>query len=67
MKGSRPAYFTEVRDYVETQVYAGEKLRSGNVLVGPAIIEEPATTVVVPAGFRLTVTRFGNYYVEPEG
>ena len=67
LKGSRPAYFTEARDYVETQVYAGEKLRSGNVLVGPAIIEEPATTVVVPAGFRLTVTRYENYYVEPEG
>ena len=65
LKGSRPAYFTEARDFVETTVYAGEQLRSGNVLVGPAIIEEPATTVVVPAGFRLTVTQYENYYVEP--
>jgi len=67
LKGSRPAYFTEARDFVETKVYAGEQLRSGNVLAGPAIVEEPATTVVVPAGFRLTVTQYENYYVEPAG
>lgn len=46
---------------VATPVYDGEKLLAGNVIDGPAIIEEATTTVVIPKGFRATVDEFKNY------
>ncbi len=32
-----------------------ESLKAGNRIVGPAIIESPATTFVVPSGFETHV------------
>ncbi|RZK95910.1 MAG: hydantoinase/oxoprolinase family protein [Rhodococcus sp. (in: high G+C Gram-positive bacteria)] len=46
--------------YVETDVYDYSKLLAGHVLHGPAIIEVPTTTVVVPHGTTGTVDRLGN-------
>ena len=65
IKGKRRAYFLEARDFVETTVYAGEKLESGNIVFGPAIVEEPTTTVVLPEDYILTVTGLGNYHLRP--
>ena len=44
---------------VDTPVYDGEKVLAGNVITGPAIIEETTTTVVIPAAMsaRWTSTR----------
>jgi len=36
----------------------------GHAVAGPAIIEEPFTTIVVYPGQRATVDRFGNYVIE---
>ena len=41
-----PAYFGEA-GFLETPVYEGAALRAGDAIAGPAIIEEPTTTVVV--------------------
>jgi len=46
---------------VDTPVYDGEKLLAGNVIVGPALIEERTTSVVIPSGFRCAVDPFRNY------
>jgi len=46
---------------VETAVYDGEKVRAGNVITGPAIIEETTTTVVVPAAYVCSVDAYKNY------
>ena len=46
---------------VDTPVFDGDKLLAGNEISGPAIIEEPTTTVVVPETFRCTVDSFKNY------
>jgi N-methylhydantoinase A len=43
----------------DTPVYEGRKLAEGNVVVGPAIIEEPTTTVVVPERFQCVTSRLG--------
>lgn len=50
----------------ETPVYDGEKLLAGNVIAGPAIIEEPTTTVVIPASFRCTVDGYKNYVLRTQ-
>ena len=44
-KGRRPVYF-EPHGFVDTDIYAGERVRPGNLITGPAIIEEANTSVV---------------------
>jgi N-methylhydantoinase A len=38
-------------------------MRAGQRIVGPAIIEEPFTTIVVHPRQRATLDRFGNYHI----
>jgi len=51
----------------EVPVYDGEKIRAGNVIQGPAIIEEKTTTVVVPPSFQCSVDRFKSYVLTKTG
>jgi N-methylhydantoinase A len=46
---------------IDTPVYDGEKVRAGNIVRGPAIIEEKTTTVVIPPSFDCSVDRFKSY------
>ena len=46
---------------VETPVHLGAALTVGQRLAGPAIVEEPTTTVVVPPGWSLEVTDTADY------
>jgi N-methylhydantoinase A len=46
---------------VETPCYDGTKLRANNVVAGPAIIEAPTTTAVIPPGFQARVDVHNNY------
>ncbi|HYB71929.1 MAG TPA: hydantoinase/oxoprolinase family protein [Candidatus Sulfotelmatobacter sp.] len=46
---------------VNTPIYDGDKLLAGNVIPGPAVIEETTTTVVIPAGYRCQVDRLKTY------
>jgi N-methylhydantoinase A len=46
--------------WLETPVYARERLEHGNQVAGPALIQEHASTTVVQPGDRLEVDRFGN-------
>jgi N-methylhydantoinase A len=59
--GVRPVYFD---DWAETPVYWRADLAPGDVVTGPAIIEEFGSTVPVHPGFRATVDRFGNLLVQ---
>ncbi|MFQ5802743.1 MAG: hypothetical protein ACE5JQ_07620 [Candidatus Methylomirabilales bacterium] len=46
---------------LDTPVFEGEKIQAGNVIAGPAIIEEKTTTVVVPPSFDCSTDRFKTY------
>lgn len=48
----------------ETPIYDGGSLRSGQIINGPAIINEQTTTVLVGSSDRLTVDAGGNYKIE---
>jgi N-methylhydantoinase A len=61
LKRKRRAYFKDSSGFVETTCYDGGKLRPGNVIASPAIIEEKETTIVVPPGCEVTVDVYGNY------
>ena len=55
----RAAYFRELGGVVETPVYRGDKLLSGARIDGPAIVQEPTSTLVVFPGSRATVSKWG--------
>jgi N-methylhydantoinase A len=57
--GHRRALFEEHGDYVDTPIYRREALRAGNVLHGPAIVEQLDSTTVVLPRQRVEVDRHG--------
>jgi N-methylhydantoinase A len=58
----RQAWFEE-GGRVEVPVYAGERIGHGAVIEGPAIIEEPTTTIVVYPDSSASLTELNNYLV----
>lgn len=58
-KARRPAYFGT--GFVKTAVFDGEQIRAGQTIKGPAIIEEPFTTIVVPPRWTVKLDKRGNY------
>ena len=60
-KGTRRAYFTgKSAGYRDATIYNYNRLRPGNILNSPAIIETPFTTVVVPEGQIAEVDQYLN-------
>ena len=57
------AYF-EPQGEAETPIYLGADLGSGMIVAGPAIIEEPTTTIVVYPDACAARTVLGNYLIE---
>jgi len=62
--GKRKAFFKESGGMVNTSIYRGDNLRDGELLHGPAIIEEATTTIVIPPDCVTKVTTHGNYLIE---
>ncbi|NKB49084.1 MAG: hydantoinase/oxoprolinase family protein [Alphaproteobacteria bacterium] len=49
---------------VATPIYRGEGLAAGADITGPAIIEEPTTTIVVYPGMHATLSAAGDYILD---
>ncbi|HMH51385.1 MAG TPA: hydantoinase/oxoprolinase family protein [Candidatus Acidoferrum sp.] len=60
IKGTRPAYFPEAGGFVPTKVYDRYRLRAGDELTGPAVVEEEGSTLVIGPGGRAKVAATGN-------
>jgi N-methylhydantoinase A len=58
--GTRPVYFD---DWVETTVYDRARLGAGDVVAGPAVLEEFSSTLPLHPGFRAEVDRYGNLLI----
>ncbi|AMK79445.1 hydantoinase/oxoprolinase family protein [Corynebacterium glutamicum] len=63
LKGTREAFFDGFPD--KTNVFDGLLLKRDNRVIGPAIVEQPTTTVVLLPGYELWVDPQGNYVIEP--
>ena len=63
IKGTRPVYFPEFRDFHATTVYDRYALVPGQTFDGPAIVEERESTLVVGPGGRFEVAPSGNIIV----
>ncbi len=48
----------------EADIYDGERLRPGMTFTGPAVVEDPGTTVVVHPGDRVSFDGYGNIHIE---
>lgn len=54
-RASRSVYWPELGRRLDTAVYDGSRLEPGMTFNGPAIVEMPGTTVVVPAGDQAAI------------
>jgi N-methylhydantoinase A len=63
--GARPAWFDG--KWVRTTIYDGLQLQNGHEIKGPAIVQQPTTTIIVPTDFDLKVDDFNNYLMYRKG
>jgi N-methylhydantoinase A len=59
VRARRPVFFAEA-GFVDTPIHDVEALRAGHRVAGPAVIEDPRSTVVVLPGQQATVDRLRN-------
>ena len=56
----RKVFFEQDSGYVETLVYGRERLKAGNVIVGPAVVEQYDATTVVHPDWTASIDKFEN-------
>ena len=61
LKGKRKVYLPDMRDFEEINVYDGSKLRCGNKVIGPGIIEQVNTTTFVSPDYNVVCDKYGSY------
>jgi N-methylhydantoinase A len=64
LKGHRQVHFGDT--WHGTAIYRRLELPVGAVIEGPAILEQPDTTILIEPGLAGTVDRFGNILIEPK-
>jgi N-methylhydantoinase A len=62
--GTRPAVHRGSGGAFDWAIYDRGRLRAGNRLAGPAIVEEAAATTLVPPGYELDVDDLGNLLIQ---
>ena len=61
LKMMRKVYLPLLEQYVDIPVYDGHKLRYGNKVAGPALIEQVNTTTFVTPEYNVLCDRYGSY------
>ena len=62
LRAVKPVYFRQ-GGWADTPVYKRDLLRAGNLIDGPALVEEHASTTVVQPGDALRVDELGNLQI----
>ncbi len=63
-KGERDIYWN--KDFHKAKLFEMSLLKSGNVVEGPVVIEAPATTLLVPPGYQVTLDKHRIFHMEGE-
>lgn len=63
LKTHRDMIFSSDAVAQNTPVYDGEMLGAGDTIMGPAVIEEPTTTIVIQPGWISTLNASGTYVI----
>jgi N-methylhydantoinase A len=61
LKGNRKVYLPNKKDFEDIDVYDGFKLKCGNRIIGPAIIEQVNTTTFVSPEYNVICDKYGSY------
>jgi N-methylhydantoinase A len=64
VKGKRQVYWMKINGFAETLIYDYQRLRCGNEIMGPAVIETPNTTMVILPEQKATVDEYMGISVE---
>ena len=64
LKISRNLIFSEKGNVLKTPVYDGNKLSPGNLIDGPAVVEEDTATLVIENGWFLELHKSGTYIIK---
>jgi N-methylhydantoinase A/oxoprolinase/acetone carboxylase beta subunit len=64
LKGERAVYFEKCGDFVSTKIYELTSMEPGNTIKGPAIIEAPTTTFVIPPDYTAIMNEYEYLVVE---
>src|SRR5262245_13894664 len=65
-KGKRQAYLGAERDLIEVPIYDSAKMKPGNEMIGPAIVETPHTTIVIYPDHHARVDGYENIVINVE-
>jgi N-methylhydantoinase A/acetophenone carboxylase len=60
MKASRQVFWSPALGHQNTPVYELELMVSGNVVIGPAVVDAKDTTYVIPEGMSLQMDKYSN-------
>jgi len=63
LKSIRKVYFEEKKIFLDTKILERERLLAGNVVEGPAIIEESSSTTLVHPGMTAKVDPYGSILI----
>lgn len=63
--GERPVLFEE--GWLVSAIYERDHLGAGARITGPAVVQEPDASTLVPPGYALGVDRYGNLLIEARG
>jgi N-methylhydantoinase A len=58
--GTRPVEWGVLGGRIDTPIYDRSRLQTGHRVIGPALVQEYASTSVIPPGDRLVVDAYGN-------
>lgn len=61
---TRSVWRREAGGFVETPIHDRRRLAAGDAIVGPAIVEDPEATIVVPDGASARVTARGHMIID---
>jgi N-methylhydantoinase A len=64
LRERRRAFVPEREEFAEIPVYDGHRLRSGNRIAGPALIERVDTTIFVTETYHARIDGLGSTVVE---
>lgn len=64
---SRSIFWSEIKSFAQTPVFAGASLRSGDEVDGPALIEFPDTSIAIRPGHRSRMDEFRNIIIDVSG
>ncbi len=61
IKGERPVYIPEDKEFRTVPVYDGHQMVHGNHVEGPAMIEQVTTAIFVGGTFNCVIDKFGSF------